>query len=223
MFSIVGTVMPLLDSFRVDHTRMLAPAVRLAKEIRQDGFTVSVWDLRFCVPNKEILSVRGTHTLEHLFAGFMREHLKEYTIIDISPMGCRTGFYLSAIGVPDAQQIVGAWRDSMRDILEVKSERDIPELNRYQCGTYLMHSLSQAKAIAGRVLEQGIGINDNADLRLVDENIVADSQSGAGNDPLPDEVAIRLLADADSLSAMQERLPAEQLAQVVRRMAQMLL
>ena len=88
--------MPLVVSFKVDHTRMNAPGVRLAKSMRtKSGDKISVYDLRFCRPNLEIMSERGTHTLEHLFAGFMREHLNsaDVEIIDISPMGCRTGFY----------------------------------------------------------------------------------------------------------------------------------
>ncbi|MGS0726055.1 S-ribosylhomocysteine lyase, partial [Shewanella sp. 0m-11] len=95
--------MPLLDSFTVDHTRMNAPAVRVAKSmVTPNGDTITVFDLRFCIPNKEILSERGIHTLEHLFAGFMRQHLNGdgVEIIDISPMGCRTGFYMSLIGTP---------------------------------------------------------------------------------------------------------------------------
>ena len=65
--------MPLLDSFTVDHTIMAAPAVRVAKTMKTPhGDTITVFDLRFCRPNKEILTERGIHTLEHLFAGFMR-------------------------------------------------------------------------------------------------------------------------------------------------------
>ena len=64
--------MPLLDSFKVDHTIMPAPAVRLAKTMETPkGDKVCVFDLRFCKPNEEILSEKGIHTLEHLFAGFM--------------------------------------------------------------------------------------------------------------------------------------------------------
>ena len=59
--------MPLLDSFTVDHTRMAAPAVRVAKTMQTPNKdTITVFDLRFCVPNEEILSERGIHTLEHL-------------------------------------------------------------------------------------------------------------------------------------------------------------
>ena len=164
--------MPLLDSFRVDHTRMQAPAVRVAKTMKTPGGdTITVFDLRFTVPNKTMLSERGIHTLEHLFAGFMRDHLNGdgVEIIDLSPMGCRTGFYLSLIGSPAEQQVVDAWKASMNDVLKVASERQIPELNEYQCGTYLLHSLDDAHQIARQVLDTGIRINSNEELHLSEE------------------------------------------------------
>ena len=161
--------MPLLDSFTVDHTKMIAPAVRVAKTMKTPcGDDITVFDLRFVVPNKEILSEKGIHTFEHLFAGFMREHLnsKKIEIIDISPMGCRTGFYMSLLGTPKEKKVVKAWKESMKDVLAVKKQKDIPELNKYQCGTYKMHSLDEAKEIAQKVLDRGIGIMDNESLKL---------------------------------------------------------
>jgi S-ribosylhomocysteine lyase len=161
--------MPLLDSFTVDHTIMPAPAVRKAKGMKTPkGDDITVFDLRFVKPNEETLSPEGIHTLEHLFAGFMRDHLNsdKTEIIDISPMGCRTGFYMSVIGQPDEEIVVKAWEDSMRDVLEVKEQKDIPELNIYQCGTYKMHSLSDAKEIAKAVLRKDIDIMDNDALAL---------------------------------------------------------
>jgi len=161
--------MPLLDSFRVDHTKMPAPAVRVAKNMSTPrGDDITVFDLRFCRPNKDILSERGIHTLEHLFAGFMRDHLnsKKVEIIDISPMGCRTGFYMSLLGTPKEKKVAKAWKKSMKDVLNVAKQEDIPELNIYQCGTYTMHSLDEAKAIAQKVLDAGIGIMSNKELKL---------------------------------------------------------
>lgn len=161
--------MPLLDSFTVDHTRMNAPAVRVAKKMKSpSGDPITVLDLRFCVPNEEKLSARGIHTLEHLFAGFMRDHLnsKKVEIIDLSPMGCRTGFYMSLLGTPSKKEVAKSWKKSMEDVLNVKSQKDIPELNIYQCGTCEMHSLQEAQDIAQKVLDRGIGTMSNKELKL---------------------------------------------------------
>lgn len=161
--------MPLLDSFTVDHTIMPAPAVRRAKGMKTPkGDDLTVFDLRFVKPNEEILSQEGIHTLEHLFAGFMRDHLnsKDTEIIDLSPMGCRTGFYMSVIGSPSEERVADAWEASMKDVINVKSQNDIPELNIYQCGTYKMHSLEDAKDIAKTILRRDIDIMDNEALTL---------------------------------------------------------
>ena len=166
--------MPLLDSFKVDHTRMHAPAVRVATTMTTPkGDTITVFDLRFCIPHKEILPEKGIHTLEHLFAGFMRDHLNGngVEIIDISPMGCRTGFYMSLIGTPDEQQVADAWLASMQDVVNVKDQSKIPELNEYQCGTYLMHSLAEAQEIAQNVLTRKVAVNKNEELTL-DESLL---------------------------------------------------
>lgn len=166
--------MPLLDSFTVDHTKMIAPAVRVAKKMSTpSGDAITVFDLRFCVPNQEILSEKGLHTLEHLFAGFMREHLnsEDVEIIDISPMGCRTGFYMSLLGTPKAKKVAKAWEKAMQDVLDVENQKEIPELNLYQCGTYAMHSLAEAKQIAQDVLTKGVGKMRNKALKLTEEQL----------------------------------------------------
>ena len=161
--------MPLLDSFMVDHTKMSAPAVRVAKKMKTpSGDIITVFDLRFYRPNVAMMSDKGIHTLEHLFAGFMREHLnaKDVEIIDISPMGCKTGFYMSLLGSPKEKRVAKAWEKSMKDILKVKKKCDIPELNKYQCGTYKMHSLKDAKKIANDMLSGKIGVMNNKELKL---------------------------------------------------------
>jgi S-ribosylhomocysteine lyase len=166
--------MPLLDSFKVDHTIMPAPAVRVAKTMQTPkGDNITVFDLRFCVPNQSMMSEKGIHTLEHLFAGFIRNHLNSDSveIIDVSPMGCRTGFYMSLIGTPNEKTVASAWRAAMEDVLAVEKQDDIPELNIFQCGTCSMHSLEEAKEIARDILKSDIGVMSNEELYLSDEKL----------------------------------------------------
>ncbi|WP_394424839.1 S-ribosylhomocysteine lyase [Vreelandella stevensii] len=168
--------MPLLDSFTVDHTIMNAPAVRVAKTMTSpSGDTITVFDLRFNKPNDTMMGEKGIHTLEHLFAGFMRQHLNDehVEIIDISPMGCRTGFYMSLLGNPSESRVSEAWLAAMHDVLAVKRMEDIPELNEYQCGTFVMHSLEEAQQIAQEIIDQGIGVNKNEDLTLSRERLAS--------------------------------------------------
>jgi len=166
--------MPLLDSFKVDHTKMIAPAVRIAKKMKsKKGDKITVFDIRIHKPNEDKMTVKGIHTLEHLFAGFIREHLnnKDVEIIDCSPMGCRTGFYMSCLGTPSEKDVAKATEKAMKDVLKVKSEADIPELNLQQCGTYKMHSLKSAKKTAKFVIKHGVGIMKNKKLLLTKKQL----------------------------------------------------
>lgn len=166
--------MPLLDSFTVDHKIMKAPAVRVAKTMSSpSGDTITVFDLRFNKPNESMMGEKGIHTLEHLFAGFMRDHLNGngVEIIDVSPMGCRTGFYMSLLGAPSEERVAEAWMKAMKDVIAVERMEDIPELNEYQCGTYMMHSLEEAQDIAKDIIENGIGVNKNEDLKMSAETL----------------------------------------------------
>ncbi|MGK7289565.1 S-ribosylhomocysteine lyase, partial [Salmonella enterica] len=47
----------------------------------------------------------------------------------------------------------------------------IPELNVYQCGTYQMHSLSEAQDIARHILERDVRVNSNKELALPKEKL----------------------------------------------------
>ena len=156
--------MPMLDSFLVDHIKMPAPAIRVAKKMKTPkGDVITVYDLRFAKPNKEIIDEKAMHTLEHLFAGFMRENLPNYEIIDISPMGCRTGFYMSVIGEPKDEEVIEAFKKSMQNIIDTNT---IPEANIYQCGSCYMHSLNGAKKVAKHILDNEIVVMDNNKLSL---------------------------------------------------------
>ena len=64
------------------------------------------------------------------------------------------------------EKVAEAWEAAMKDVINVKDQKDIPELNLYQCGTYKMHSLDDAKAIAQAVLRKDIDIMDNDALAL---------------------------------------------------------
>ncbi|MGS0725148.1 S-ribosylhomocysteine lyase, partial [Shewanella sp. 0m-11] len=62
--------------------------------------------------------------------------------------------------------VADSWLAAMQDVLKVASQSDIPELNEYQCGTFEMHSLEQAKEIARNIIAAGINVNRNDDLSL---------------------------------------------------------
>ncbi|MEQ8198120.1 MAG: S-ribosylhomocysteine lyase [Clostridiaceae bacterium] len=147
--------MEKVESFELDHRIVKAPYIRKAKTLEgKSGDKVTKFDLRFTQPNKEDMPTASIHGLEHLLAGLLREELEG--IIDLSPMGCRTGFYLIIWGDREASEVKPALEAALKKVLEAE---EIPARNEIQCGNYRDLSLFGAKEYARRVLEQGFSLN----------------------------------------------------------------
>ncbi|GAA0746839.1 S-ribosylhomocysteine lyase [Clostridium oceanicum] len=146
--------MKKVESFQLDHRKVKAPFVRKCCTLEgSKGDKVSKYDLRFMQPNKEAIPTAALHGIEHLLAGFLREHIDG--IIDISPMGCRTGFYLSVWGEKDTKEIRDGLEAALKQVLEAK---EIPAANDLQCGNYRDLSLFGAKEYAKYVLDKGFSL-----------------------------------------------------------------
>lgn len=141
-----------VESFSLDHTKVKAPFVRkCGTQQGKKGDILSKFDLRFLQPNEEEMPTAAVHTLEHLLAGYMREKMDN--IIDISPMGCRTGFYMVAWGEVETHTVVEALNYTLNKVIETE---EVPAANAVQCGNYRDHSLFSAKEYAKHVLKKGI-------------------------------------------------------------------
>lgn len=141
-----------VESFELDHTKVKAPYVRKAgKIIGPKGDIVQKYDLRFIQPNIGAIPTAAMHTIEHLMAIYFRDEIED--IIDISPMGCRTGFYLIKFGETDIADIRKAWIKVLKRIIETREE-EVPATNEVQCGNFRDHSLFSAKEYAKIVLEK---------------------------------------------------------------------
>jgi len=140
----------VVESFTMDHTRVKAPFVRKCGAITTPkGDIISKFDLRFTQPNLEAMPTGAIHALEHLMAGFIREEIED--VVDLSPMGCRTGFYLIKVGNNTEEEIEGALINTLKKVIAAK---DIPALNPIQCGNYRDMSLFGAQEYAREVLEK---------------------------------------------------------------------
>src|SRR5699024_1019656 len=85
-----------VESFNLDHTKVKAPYIRVAdRKTGEHGDVIIKYDVRFKQPNKEHMDMPSLHSLEHLTAELIRNHA-DY-IVDWSPMGCQTGFYLTVL------------------------------------------------------------------------------------------------------------------------------
>lgn len=141
-----------VESFSLDHTKVRAPFVRKCSVYKGEcGDTVTKFDIRFTQPNVSEMQSDGLHTLEHLLATYIRDYMDG--IIDLSPMGCRTGFYLTVWGEPEAKTIAENVTKALNDVLK---SWEIPAENPVQCGNYRLHSLERAKEYAADVLKKGL-------------------------------------------------------------------
>jgi S-ribosylhomocysteine lyase len=144
-------------SFDLDHTRVRAPYVRLAGLYSgPKGDVISKFDLRLVQPNRAEVPTAALHTIEHLLAGYLRGSLGE--IVDASPMGCRTGFYLTVFGEPDEAVVAQALTRSLEAIRTHRGE--IPGCSEARCGNFRDHSLPGAQAWAERILQDEIIVQE---------------------------------------------------------------
>ncbi|WP_110887587.1 S-ribosylhomocysteine lyase [Deinococcus yavapaiensis] len=146
-----------VESFDLDHTKVHAPYIRLAgRKKTPRGDVISKYDLRLLQPNKGAIEPSALHTLEHLLAGYLRDHVND--VVDVSPMGCRTGLYMAVIGEPDEQGVVRAFEAALRDV--ETHDRPIPGVSELECGNYRDHDLQAARGYARSALEAGLKVQE---------------------------------------------------------------
>ena len=122
---------------------------------RIDGDVVT-YDIRMKLPNGgDYLNMSAAHTLEHLFATYVRNSAHAQDVLYVGPMGCRTGFYfLVRDGISHAQAIALV-KESMAFVRDFEGE--LPGNKREECGNYLDHDLVGAKALGADM----VGVLEN--------------------------------------------------------------
>ncbi|MEG1993432.1 MAG: S-ribosylhomocysteine lyase, partial [Oscillospiraceae bacterium] len=88
--------MKTIPSFDIDHTKL-----KRGMYISRIDDDVVTYDVRMREPNNgDYLSNEGMHTIEHLYATYVRNTEYDDNIIYVGPMGCRTGFYFLTRNLP---------------------------------------------------------------------------------------------------------------------------
>ncbi len=152
-----------VESFNLDHTKVKAPYVRLAGVYHGDhGDEIRKYDLRMTQPNQAEVPTAALHTIEHLLAGYLRDHLSQ-KIIDASPMGCRTGFYLTVLGAPTEENVRIAFKKALESI--TKHTGPIPGCSEKECGNYRDHSLFGAQTWARDILKNKIIVQETISIK----------------------------------------------------------
>ena len=129
-----------VESFNLDHTKVKAPYVRVADKKQGTNDTIIKYDVRLKQPNQAHMDMASLHSLEHLTAELIRNHA-DY-IVDWSPMGCQTGFYLTVLNHDDYEE---------KDVLQAT---EVPASNEVQCGWAANHTLEGAQKLAQEFLDE---------------------------------------------------------------------
>ncbi len=136
--------MEKIASFQIDHTRLL-PGMYVS---RVDG-DITTFDLRFVKPNTPpYLEVPAIHTIEHLFATFVRNSAYRDSVIYFGPMGCRTGFYFLTRSLP-YDTAIELTRQALAFIADYAGE--IPGVSAVECGNWQEHDLDKAREYAANM------------------------------------------------------------------------
>lgn len=138
-----------VESFNLDHRCVRAPYIRIADVKRlPHGDVLTKYDVRFTQPNEAHLEMKAIHSIEHTFAEKARNHSD--VVVDFSPMGCQTGFYLILAAEPDVDATVELVATTFHDILDAT---EVPAANEIQCGWGANHSLEAAQEAVRTMLK----------------------------------------------------------------------
>ena len=138
--------MKRIASFDVDHD-VISKGIYIS---RIDG-DITTYDMRTRVPNMgDYMSNITMHSVEHMFATYVRNGEIGQNVIYFGPMGCRTGFYL-LVRDTAPEVVAKAVKDTLLKI--VNHDGEMFGATRKECGNYRELDLDEAKAEAKAYLE----------------------------------------------------------------------
>lgn len=139
--------MERITSFSINHDKLL-PGLYVS---RIDG-DVTTYDMRTRRPNTGDLMDNATmHSLEHLFATYIRNGELAESILYFGPMGCQTGFYLLVRNADNASVLREIRLTLMRILAH---EGPVFGASSRECGNYRNLNLGSAKVEAQRYLAE---------------------------------------------------------------------
>ena len=138
--------MKTIQSFTVDHD-FIDPGMYIS---RIDG-DITTYDMRTRKPNSsDYMDNLTMHSLEHMFATYIRNSNIGEKVIYFGPMGCRTGFYLLVRDI-DKYTVLEETKKALKNI--VSHEGKMFGAERKQCGNFRGLSLRAAQNEAKRFLD----------------------------------------------------------------------
>ncbi len=134
-----------IASFTVDHD-LLTEGIYVS---RIDG-DITTYDLRTRVPNAgDYMDNLTMHSVEHMFATYVRASAIGERVIYFGPMGCQTGFYLLVRNAENGE-VLSVVKDVLTKIVNHSGE--MFGAVRRECGNYKNLDLAAAKRECERYL-----------------------------------------------------------------------
>ncbi len=130
--------MERIKSFQINHN-ILEPGFYISRE----DDDVITYDLRTRKPNAgDYMSNATMHSVEHMFATYIRNSGIAEDVVYFGPMGCQTGFYLLVKGQMP-QDVFAITKEVLGQI--ITHQGDVFGASAIECGHYENLSLSLAK------------------------------------------------------------------------------
>ena len=134
-----------IASFSVDHD-IIEPGIYVS---RIDGDIVT-YDMRTRKPNMgDYMDNLTMHSVEHMFATYIRNSEISESVIYFGPMGCQTGFYL-LVRNESNERVLTVVKEVLKRIIE--HEGEIFGNKREECGNYRNLNLDAARLECKRYL-----------------------------------------------------------------------
>ena len=135
-----------IASFSVDHDK-ISEGIYIS---RIDG-DITTYDMRFRKPNMgDYLDNITMHSLEHMFATYVRNSEIGADVIYFGPMGCQTGFYL-LVRDAENERVLSVIKDVLSKIINHNGE--MFGNTRQECGNYRNLNLECAQLESARYLD----------------------------------------------------------------------
>lgn len=138
--------MERIASFDIDHEKL-----QCGMYISRIDGDIVTYDIRMRRPNiEQVMDNAAIHTIEHLFATYVRNSEYAKNIVYFGPMGCRTGCYFLTRNL-EHEIAIKLTKEAFEFIIDFKGE--IPGASSKECGNYKDHDLEGAKKEAQKILQ----------------------------------------------------------------------
>lgn len=138
--------MDRIKSFTINHN-ILTPGFYISRE---DGDVIT-YDLRTRKPNAgDYMTNAAMHSVEHMFATYIRNSKIADKVVYFGPMGCQTGFYL-LVRDTEPKEVFEVTRGVLQQIID--HEGEVFGASAIECGHYENLSLEDAQSECKTYLE----------------------------------------------------------------------